>query len=250
MLNYYTIWGFYTSSFTFYGKVTSFLIFLVHFVLCAWCTVFTMNVFFEQQYYSEFLDALNSFLYAAWATILYWLIIYDSYVNQRDQYRFWQMFSDFNKNYQQSDDFEKGNHLFTAIIILIANSLYIILTFVLDNATDNGNYVLHFILLNIIDHRLNFYILHLKVITYHLEKIDLKLKNLKINTNVDDKQMKRVRSNYGLVHEMSGLVNTIFGLSQLTLIVLSFYSLIAFLNVTHRLLRGKFKIWNSSKYYR
>lgn len=254
VLKYYSLWSFhFVPSVKLGGKVISCLIFLSHIVLCSWCSFITLRAFVEMRAQMEFLDSLNFFLYYIAYSASYWMIISDSCINQKYQRKFWNIHSKINNEFSSQIEFEKWNYLRPFIFLIVGNSS--VFTFVLlrERNTKLATIMMHIALLFIHDHRVFFYILHLKTIAYQLWKIEKKLENMrKSNALVIqdsqfhvENQMKWVLGYYELVHKMSEKVNRIFGLSQLILVLLTFYSSVTFLSFVYRQFDKKFTKFDS-----
>lgn len=98
--------------------------------------------------------------------------------------------------------------------------------------------------MNVLDNRLFFYFLHLKIIGQQLWQIDNELKS-KMQKRFVKNRFKWIRSNFMLVHGMTQHVNNIFGCSHMILILLSLQCAVVFLNSFYRLFNGKFKTLDS-----
>lgn len=249
VLKYYSLWSFhFVPSVKLGGIVISCLILLCHIVLCSWFSFITLRTFVEMRAQMEFLDSLNFFLYFIAYSASYWLIISDSYINQRYQNNFWNIYSKINNEFSSQIEFEKWNYLGPFIFLIIGISSNFTFVLFRERNTKLATIMMHIALLFIHDHRVFFYLLHLKTIAYQLWKIEKKLKNMgKSNALVIqdsqfhvENQFKWVLSYYELVHKMSENLNRIFGWSQLISVLLTFYSSVTFLSFIYRQIDKKF----------
>lgn len=262
LLKYFSFWGFHcVPSVKFGGSTASSLIFVFHIVFCSWCSFVVLRAFAEQQAIMEFLDALNFFLNFITFAASYWLIIFDSYTNQTDQNKFWKIYSKIQEEYGHKFDMKKWDYFVPSIVLLIGSSSIYTLVLIRENITGVATIMMNIAFLYIFDHRLFFYLLHLKAIAFQLWKIDNQLKEM-MNTNPllngdsermhsiqflhDRNQFKWIRRYYEMIYQMCESVNTIFGWSHLALVMLNFHTSVTFLSFIYRLIYGKFDAFDNS----
>lgn len=237
-LKYFSLWGFHVvPTLKFGGDITSALIFVFHFGLSSWCSYTAYNQFAKKLALMEFIDMLNFCLYFITCSSLYWFIIFDSYTKKREQKHFWIIYQRANEKSQLS--VKKGKYAAVLIMLIMADLLSCILALIHENETDVGR-IMHFTFLTVVDHRVFFYILHLKVIAFQLGKI-----KTEINQELQSNRLLFIRNQYEHAFEMSDHVNKIFGISHLVLIMLTFHSSITYLNFIYRLLQRKFNKYNN-----
>lgn len=237
-LKYFSLWGFHVvPALKFGGDITSALIFVLHFGLSSWCSYTAYNQFAKKLALMEFIDMLNFCLYFITCSSLYWFIIFDSYTKKREQKHFWIIYQRANEKLQLS--VEKGKYAAVLIMLIMADLLSCILALIHENETDVGR-IMHFTFLTVVDHRVFYYILHLKVIAFQLEKI-----KTEINQELQSNRLLFIRNQYEHAFEMSDHLNKIFGISHLVLIMLTFHSSITYLNFIYRLLQRKFNKYNN-----
>lgn len=250
ILRYYSLFGFhFISCVKFGGKSTSALILLIQIGLCIWLSIWAFKAFVEEMTLITFLDAINFFLYYLTCASTYWLILYDSYTNQKILCAFWHNFIQISKKYSTQMDVNRWSFLNALIILLIIDSVMSGLAFYRALADSSDN-VAHYHYLVIFDQRTFFYLFHLKVITFQLQKIDSELQNfLERKTQFPSftkEQYKWIRDYYRLISGMVDHMNNAFGVSNLALTLLNFHSAIAFSNFIYSQIHIKFfHNWNS-----
>lgn len=238
LLKYYSLFGFYSISSMGIGKkhVNS----LIQIGLCMWCTFNTITTFIEAQAVLKYLDALNMLLYFVVSISAYWLIIYDSCARRSIQDAFWPNFTKIDKQFSLKNEEKIWIYLIDLIIPITFDIVISILSFSSETLSSTNHRIMHFFLIYIIDHAITFYVLHLKVFTFQLAQIELKLQKEQIN----EVQLKWLRHNFQMIFEMSEHLNEIFGWSNLALILFSTLSFVAHLNLIYRIICGEHKRFN------
>lgn len=258
LLKYFNCFGFHSLPVARVGgKSGSTVIFTLHIVLCIWCSISTFTSFLEEQTFMEFIDSLNFLLYYITSASCYWFIIYDSYTKQTFQQGFWDIFQRINEHFHSQADLKIWGSLMVFILIIIGDLTVLTISLVYTNSIGTPSCVLmHCIFLSVFDHRIFFFLLHLNVIAFQLDKIDSKLKHMnklavqsqfvlfEINKH-ELHRLKWIQDYYKLVYEMTENMNAIFGVSHLGLFLLSFHSSVTFLNFIYRQFLNKFTNYNA-----
>lgn len=239
LLKLYSLFGFHSISFArIGGRFFSFSVFLIHIGFCVWITYWAIETFQLKSLDINFLDAINFFLFYLIGVITYWIIIYDSYTKQNIQRTFWYNFNRINREFSAQTDLNKWQFLnaFTAFILIYFASCTILLFRVLVG----DRHTLHYGFLIVYDHRVIFYLLHLKVIIFQLKKIQNELKHIFENVNnmhqCIDSVHKWMREYYRLVSEMTDHMNTAFGWSNLALTLFYIITSISYVNIIYGLI--------------
>lgn len=241
MFNFFCLCGFCCSPSTgWHGKLMNSLFFVCHVVLCIWCSFGLLKTFAEKQSQMEFLDALNFFLYNIANDLTYWLIIYDSYQNHIDHCAFWEIFKKIDMEFFSQSNIGCRVYIMAFSSILIGDWIKLVFSLIPETETNYGGRIMHFLLLSVTDQRAFFYLLYLKLIKFQLKNIKTELMTLQTQTDVDDQKLKWIREYYNYVYQMSLHVNSLFGWSNLALILLNFYTSVTFLNFIYRQILGKF----------
>lgn len=230
------------------GKSTKFVknysarsvIFIIHLFLSVWCAYRTIKTLEYQRNLTEFLDVLNFFVYCVICSILYVLVLYDSFISRYDQHGFWQSFTQINERFCTQLQIKKLDYFLTLFLLLIGDIFLCI--FICRRQICDGNHITHIIFMIIVDSRMFFYLLHLKIIAHQLWNINCELRRnfLKIRKNIVKIRLKWIRNDFLLIHKMTQHVNNIFGWSHMILILLIFQCTIVFLNAMYRMANGKF----------
>lgn len=154
---YYSFLGF---QFEFYKKsgrkLTGYIILLVHITICTWCSFCTFAAAKIQIDYIEFLNVLNFFLYCSTCSLLYWLIIHDSFRNQSDQNAFWRIFTRIDMEFYAQSQLRIRNYFVTLFLLLLGDTLIFIFALVCNDRIDSTQ-LMHGIFFVIDEHRPFFY---------------------------------------------------------------------------------------------
>lgn len=243
VLNYYMIWGFHsTSSSTIIEKCLSVSIFCLHFSLCTWCSYNYFESFFRILMLLDFLDVLNFMFYYVNCLVAYWFIIFDSYSKRKVQNTFWHIFQQINEHFVSLSEMNNWSCLAILIELTVADVLILLLSVIGDYLSCSGDKAMHFVFTCAIDHRVFFFLLHIKLIAFEMQRINAEL--MEMHERRFTQNLKKTRDCYKLVYEMSENMNQIFGWSQLILIMLIYQSYVTFLNYTYRRMSGKILLQN------
>lgn len=256
LLKYCSLWGFHSiPTASVGGKSGAGVIFIVHVILCVWCSITTITTFVEERTYMEFIDSLNFFLYYITSASCYWFIIYDSRTKQRVEQKFWDIFRQINERFCFQTDFKIWDTLMAFVLIFTGDITVLITALIHKHSIGSpASVTMHCIFLSVFDHRIFFFLLHLKVITFQLKKIDSEFKHMrKLKTQSElmpmnkheQHRLKWIRDYYKLVYEMTDNFNAIFGLSHLGLFLLTFHSSVVFLSFIYRQFLNKFTNYNA-----
>lgn len=131
ILKYYSLWGFHSlPNASVGGKFGGKFIFIVHIILCIWCTISTFTTFIEEQSLMEFIDSVNFLLFYITSASCYWFIIYDSYTKQAFQQKFWNIFWQINETFCFQKDFNIWSYVIALIIIFTGDLSVLIISLV------------------------------------------------------------------------------------------------------------------------
>lgn len=243
---YFMIWGFCTTSSVSYNyKLLNISIFLLHLILCTWCSFNCLKSFIRLRIVINFLDAFNFLVFYVNCCAAYWFIIFDFFTKRQVPHTFWANLQRINKEPKLTRQRNSWRCFIVSIKLLsIINILVWLIVLVADDLSNFNDKIMFLILICVVDHRIFFYLFHLKLIACELQRIHSKLIDPKIK-NYSETQLKSIRKSYKLVYEMSANLNVIFGISQLTLIMLNFQSYVTFINFIYRHISGHIYSWNS-----
>lgn len=222
-------------------KATTFFLFIVQIIfLC----IFTINGILYICAITNFLDTLGILNFAFFYIFLlinYWTIIIESYFSKRAQERFWQIhdLNDVSKDFGQRNSMKRKYlykyflHIFLVIAIFFVSSR--------DKNTSESAIMTYYVLLFICNNRLYYFLFYLEVIKFELEQIKIALRKT-FQIDCHDKYLrflKIVRHDYQRIYELCSCMNTFFGWSQFTTILISFYTLLTYFNFIYQQIEGK-----------
>lgn len=161
--SYYSLWGFLPGTPTRVAKSSLLrsIIFILQVFLCSWCTYCTWQTF---EFHSNIMGFLD--VYCGFSLILYWFILCDSFMSRCDQHGFWQTYTRINESFCNQLQIKRFDYFFTLFIHIIGGVL--IFYFAFASQGFYSNHVMHLIFMNILDNRMFFYFLHLKIIGQQL----------------------------------------------------------------------------------
>lgn len=208
------------------------------------------------------LSAVNFLLYYMLSILSYYLIIYDSFVHRVELLEFWKLFSQINVKFCSQSKFDKWSYLTMFIVLIVEDTIIFSIGTILSRSNDDYAQFMSFLFFLLMDNRMFFYFLHLKVIEFQLMKIETEFKEIENNEchrkiNLSSKiwtrmntfengRFKWVQNYYEYVHEMCDHVNSIFGLSNFAIVLLSFQSMLTFLNFMYLEIQMNFSNCSSS----
>lgn len=243
---YFSLYNFHTRS----SKKKSFCILTlcIQIFSAAWCTSIVFDSITELTYLMRGLDVLNFIIYYMNYSLTYWLIIYESFKHRANLQHFWHIFHQINYQHFSEAELKSRSYLIILIVTPLLDLGWIAFAICNERASAVVQKIMMFIFMNVSVNRLLFYILHLKMIAFQLQKIEIELKtirtscqwNFKIECNEIIGRFKWIRYYYGLIYQMSVLVNSIFGWSQLTFILLNCHCSVTYLNFFYRQMNRNF----------
>lgn len=239
ILEYFSLWGFYSAiDGPFTGKAKNFIITICHICLLLFCMFFLFETITIKYSYLSFIDFLNFVLYHMSFILTYSLIIVESYITRNYEQAFWMDFIRIN-GFRSHTIYKQCNYLIGLTLLLVSDVFVILYSIIRAHMYESmGNNIFHLINLSLVDNRIFFYLLHLKVIEFHIGQINDAV--IQEQNRFERSKIKWIRNYYQLVYEMSERVNSIFGWSQLAVILFTFHSSLTFLNFIYRQFRGQF----------
>lgn len=248
----------YFSLYNFYTKATerkSFrnAILCIHIGLATWCTFITLSAFVDLMQVMKLLDAMNFVIYYTNLSFTSCIIILESYKCRVDLHVFWHIFIQINNNYYSQAKFRQRNYLLIFILTPIIDVAFTVFAIFNETTSPIVQKFMMLIVENFSSTRLLFYLLHLKVIEFQLQKIENELTNIQKfyhstkHIGYDKRiriQFKWIRKYYELIYEMSVLVNSTFGWTALVFVILNCHCSITFLSFFYRQMNRKFSLFN------
>lgn len=246
MFKYFSLFGFHAMPLLrIGGEYVKFVILSMQLAVCSWYFFDVVTNFRLLTTIMDYLDALNMFSYSTTCILTFMLIIYDSCANRNAQNEFGRNLMEAHVKYFPKMDILNWNYLITLTILSIG--AFLDLLFALLHYDDKFNQIsyslIQYHIFIIYDNRIFYYLLHLRVICVQLQKIESELRFMRKQTFNHDK-LKWIQDYYKLIYDMCEHVNTIFGLSQLALILSIFQSSITILNSSFSLNKKKIEFLN------
>lgn len=242
-LKYFSLWGFHSvRCIRVGGTVSNLVIFYFQLSLCCWCSFHILKMYKELSAIVQTLDVVNIISYYITCSIIYMSTVYDSRATLKIQKKFWCTYSRLNQHFCHQSAL-KWDYLLMLTMATIGNVINCVLAY-------TGAIIFHgsqtskatqFIYMNIIDHRITFYILHLEIIANQFRQIDVELEQSQTSTiKLHAKWFRKIRESYDFIHKMSDWTNDIFGLSNLALLLYSSQTLLMLLNFSYRFFNSDF----------
>lgn len=179
----------------------------------------------------------------------YWIIIMESSFLQRDQKQFWTSFEYNVKRFcSYPIDFKCYLLKFTTFLFTSVSLFFTINVLNdLQQSLDNFGYLMLYTICQI---RGFYYIFCLKIMSFQVKSIESKIKAITFfSVERQSYQFNQVREFYQKVHEMSLLLNNIFGWSHAALILFCFYKFMTEINWTHVHFHEQSTVEISGKYF-
>lgn len=210
------------------------LIYFVHVAMAIfyayYLTIYTIN------YPSELppIEMVNTALQYFSAFFAYLFVVFDSVFYGCQHRSFWQHFGRVNKLH--ADFYEYSSFcLILKFTIYVAVRFVCLLAFVIENDNISDLAIFLFLitlLVKICEMRVFYYIFCVDVLHSRLKAIDNELKSIerKNSVRISSSEIKRIRTRYNSIFEMSNLLNEVFGLSQVTAISYCFYIVLTEIN--------------------
>lgn len=201
---------------------------LYHFTLNGLKYILAISQFMER------LGILNFTLFYGAALVSFWIVIVESYAQKPAQEAFWAHHGRLNDVGQR--DSMKRQYLCKFGIHLI---LFVIMLFVSAQDQNTTDYAVmtYYVLLFMCNNRLFYFLLYLKIIEFELQRIYSDLLDCRRFEYRDECEIRKKACNeYQRVCKMADCMNDFFGWSHFATILLSFYTLLTYLNFIYQVL--------------
>lgn len=205
---------------------------LYHFTLNGLKYILAISQFMER------LGILNFTLFYGAALVSFWIVMIESYGQKSVQEAFWSLHVPLNdaglKNSMKRQYLCRfGIHLILFVTMLFVSAQ--------DQNTTADAVMTYYVLLFMCNNRLFYFLLYLKLIKFELQQIYSDLITCRSFEYRDEFQMrKKICTEYQRVCEMADCVNGFFGWSHFATILLSFYTLLTYLNFIYQVLDRQF----------
>lgn len=212
----------------------TYLIICVHILMAVSFTIYEFCFFYKFYEYYGLFETINESIEYSASLCSYWLIIFDSIFYRRTHKRFWRVFQQINR--------KERNVIPRSYMIKFVEFFgsKFIIDFIVVRYYGFGDYdvfpalwgyIAYMIPINICQIRLFNYIFYLEVVVFQLKMIENELESMTMRVHYDRtiKPFQWIR-NLECVHELSQLINKIFGLSNVSTILFCFYAMFTDLN--------------------
>lgn len=262
LLKFYELCGFYTPPNGSFGSLIS----ILHTSAATFLSFYIVNfiVAVSALPVHKFIDVLNFLLHYISALLAYWAILFEMYKYRNVQKNFWTILNEINDTYCLQTTVISRNCFFIFFIHLLLFSTISIFGFFNGDSFPYDVKFVYFILLNHCDIRQTYFIIYFDLIKLQLEKIENELdRMIELNrikycgvaedciwscTGYQQERLVWIRRYFELIYKMSECINTMFGCSELTIILLSFETLLAYANYAYRMFDEEFIINRSCEF--
>lgn len=216
-----------------------------HIVLVSISTFFVMYLTINPGDFPEWFY-INELVKHYSASVAYWTILIESYMQRTKQQRFWKIYSKIN-DYSRVDELPIRSYWLKFFKHFLENGLIeIILTgyFFRKNIIFIGFVTMHIILLELYQCRLFYYLFHLEIIKVQIKHLARDVRNLwKVNQNnyacfkkslntdnFDLDEIREIRTRFHLIFEAFQNIDAVFAWSNLFTILYAFHNAFAAFN--------------------
>lgn len=244
---YFDVWGFCTQ---FKEKQSKFnlIVFILHIILASWATI--NIVLYMIRPGDDEIARINDYLKFSVLFVVYWLSLIELYSKQNVQRMFWQHVFSIDQHFCSHQQYKLTNYLkklkIYFIIVAMAYVAYLY-RLIHNSGTKFVVFWLSFsFMVLFFKTRSFYYIFYLEFIRNELKIIDhevaallndcnvVKFKNLHRKNRFAMKfyysRFKWIRQYYGLVYDLYGTVNTVFGWSNVVAILFTFHLILMDIN--------------------
>lgn len=232
-LNFFDFLGYDSgSSILSYHRKVIYLIYLLHIFVVALLTVYKVYLAFwlSLHYDLEMVEVINVSMQFSAPTYTYWMILLDSSLHRHGHKQFWNVVQRIDTSYCR-----QMNSLQRFIFKMIAYFSIAIPLFLLFQTETNfdypGSIFVYLTLITVCQIRIFYYLFCLEIIQFQLNVIEHELKTLNITTCSN--QWKWFRGYYATIHDLTVLLNEIFGCSNVAAILFGFYTVLTDVNVIY-----------------
>lgn len=232
ILNFFDIFGYNSSVSTLSNRqAVAYFIYAVHILIAISYTLYQIRLWFLLEE-MPLLEILNSMLQYSIALYTYWFVILDSIIYREKHKLFWKIF--------QKLDTTHLHHFKTTIFWSVLKMFgyfcsttfcITLIIFVTIYPVNDSMYV-HNILIKLCEVRIFYYTFCLEIVNIQLKTIESELISGKRRTRswLDSNQFKWIRIYFECVHDMTNLINELFGFSHVLNISCCFYVILTDMN--------------------
>lgn len=222
-------------------------IFILHILLAVTVTVSIIDfVLYTFSSNGNLHNVVNNSLHYSTALVTYWSILIESYTQRQMQRKFWEAITCIDEEFHDHTRFTLSSYLFRLIeLFTIFSIIQMGIAGYFVSYTTYYPVVPYLLAYNIMikmyQLRIFYYLFYVELINFELKAIEHEIKNTSTNSRSDYrrspesmispiKSIKWIRKYYCLVHLLNVCLNSIFGWSNFTTILCSFYLLLTDLN--------------------
>lgn len=250
ILNFFDVFGYFTgsSSLAKYRK-TQLLAFAVQISLAALSTLYQFQFAIELYELTGSLRTINEMLQYTIGLCTYWSIIFDSFLYRQKHKHFWNIFKKID-NFFCKQHICVRRYLCEILGYFLVSTILYVLAYISCGLPHIDGIFIYAGLIMICHLRAFYYVFCSEIVNWQLQMIERELIILKehsmnlvgvaatnsiLHTHeainlFDQKRFKWINKYYGCIVEMTELLNTIFGWSQVSSILFGFYSLLTDIN--------------------
>lgn len=260
LLFYFDLWGFCTQ-FKPHPKQQKidFFILFVHIVLALISTILIFT--YLTRPIDDTLGTLNDTLKFTVLLVSYWLSIFELYFNKKILQNYWKLFEFMDHRFSSHQQFLLGNYLFKMkiyfVVSMSANCVYF--QRLISNSGIKFLYfwISYVFVVLFYQNRSFYYLFFLEIVSYELNQIDREINQILSDCdNLNNKfirkkrifieefchnRFKWIRNYYQSIYDLNGIINKIFGWSNVVTILLSFHLVLADVNWFYWKLLNKYE---------
>lgn len=181
---------------------------------------------------SKFMDRLNTLNFALYSfslLIAYWVVVVESIAKRNVQHEFWTIHGKLIGCTERNA--LKRNYLFIFSTNFIVNCVTIYIS-IQDKRTSSNVVITYYILIFMCNNRLMYFLLYVKLVEFELQHMIDTLHSYRCRVNLEHLQRtwNEIGKQYQRIFMLTNQINTFFGWSLLATALISFYTILAYVN--------------------
>lgn len=257
LLFYFDLWGFCTQ----FGKSSLHqnfdrVVFILHIILASVCSISV--TMYLRTFAADKLGTYNDSLKLCGILVVYWLSIFESYIQRHSQRTFWDIIHEIDKQFCSHRNLYFKTYLCKIILYYIISILmHLNYAYRLIIAKQSELYFFWFcytIILLFYTNRLFYYLFFLEFIEHELNVINREIGQLLISyksygvtrtsftKSFHRNRFKWIRKYFVSVHDMFSIINSVFGWSNVANILLPFLIFLADINWFYWRIFNKYRV--------
>lgn len=195
-------------------QLISWLIFLFHIALAICLTLYNIKYFIWLGSKSSKLQTFSGLTEYFYATVTYWIILGESFVQRKNQQKLWKTFHEIDELFTKRNT-QKYQMYFIKFIENIALYIITLMLIWMESILSFDTFCAITLLLTLCRFRLFFYLFYLELIKCELKTMEYKAGNILLRKGCRRNGVKYIRQYYQLVYQLNDCINAIFGWSNL-----------------------------------